>query len=308
MNESSRIIPFQLFRLVLESKKKNHRSFGELNISKSEMIKKMLYCAPSIIISPTKQYVASKVKRTPTGDGLYFQFGEKRLKKATDFNESEKEFFQTYRNETDCVHCLYDVGDQLLAIEKKNNLPNPRTLAKHIASAINDIKNHADYRNIFTPNEIMLLSNTECKAHIVFESNRFIDILKNAYKIIKYKITMLPPNPADFGDILKNPLERLMDDTGAKIATLQISNKEDGLDSNRLVPLTRDIATYGVGAEAKVIKEEGGTEESIKLNEKNNEAFLSIHLPQSLLSKDFSLEMNSFIKRLKEKMKELHGK
>ncbi|WMW65816.1 hypothetical protein [Nitratidesulfovibrio liaohensis] len=296
MTEPDRTMHFYLFRLILEPMKKL-TSLADAHTNKADVLAKILKQGLEVQVSQNITCLTSKVYDVAS-HGLYFQFGEIHKKKSKDFDKENKEFIDTIKDDTNCAHCLYDIKLQLLAIEKKNLLSSPKTMANRIALAINSIINSDIHKEILTDMEALLLRTTQCKARQIHEPNLFIEELNKSYRVVSYKINMLPPNPIDFDDTIKRPLDDLMGDTGASSAAVQITNVQTGLNTARLVPLTRDVAAYGAGAEAKIMDSESSPKRPIKLDKNENAAFAAITLPQTLFSTDFSSNASDFLKQI----------
>lgn len=285
MSESGRVFQFYLFRLVLEPKG-GQTSLSDVEVSKADLLAKILRQGLEARVRQDVTCLSSKVYDIGIG-GLYFQFGEIHKKRSKDFDKDTKEFIDTIKDDTDCVHCLYDIKRQLLAIEKKSGLPSPKSLANRIGASIDAIKSNSKQNKIFSDIELILLASTKCKARQIYEPNAFVESLKHCYKIVSYRIDMVPQNPIDFKDTIKDPLGRIMDDTGANAASIQVKNSQDGLGAERLVNISHDVAAYGAGAEARVIDKENAPARQIKLNKNENAAFASASLPITAMTIDF---------------------
>lgn len=303
MSHEERTIKFSLFRLILEREAKQ-QSLGDITISRADLLKKLIEFSPQHTSSNGSTYLTSKI--TTIDNGLYFKFGIKRSQKSIDFDDYEKDFFEKERNNIEYVKCLYDPNRQLLAIENKKRLPSPITIAHHLATTIDNIKSNEIYSKNLDATEKMLLSTSICKARHVYEPTDFIEKIKNSYKVSSFKITMLIANPIDFNDAIKKPLDKLMEDTGAAGSNLTLQNKVDGLHTDRLTSLSRDLASYGAGAEAYVIEKEGSSPHKFQLNTKNNLASVIFSLPHTLMEVNFIDVAGKALKLVREKFRNIH--
>lgn len=80
MTEADRTLKVFLFRMVLEPNLKHQKNFAELNISRPELLAKILQFSPRYLHDDKKVYLTSKVS-TIDENGLYFKFGVQRIKK-----------------------------------------------------------------------------------------------------------------------------------------------------------------------------------------------------------------------------------
>lgn len=298
------IIPVYLFRIVFETHKKHN--FFEKKIEKKVLLKKLIELRPEGEAKNNIKYITS----TPiiiNKNGLYFKFGEIKKKNATHYNERKKDFFETQIEDTNYVHCIYNIQHQLLAIEKKSSLPSPKTYANRLSILINEIYKKDNIKRQFEPEEIAFLSSSVCRARQVYEPTQFIKLLKNAYKVNSFTVEMLLPNPNDFNDILKEPIDLYMEETGAEIAKVTVENKNDGLENKRLEKLSYEIAAYGANANAKIQENNNSKISTIKLNKKENAASVDLIMPQSMQSIDFFNNCGEFLQTITEKFKRIHG-
>ncbi|MDY0259460.1 MAG: hypothetical protein RBR41_07310 [Desulfovibrio sp.] len=303
MSENQRTMDLFLFRLVLEPQA-GKGSLGEIEVSRQDLLIKLLATSPQLPSGAYKVFLTSKIEQI-SSSGFYFKAGVQSLKTGAKFDSEKKDFVEAETEIADFSHCIYDKNLQLLAIENKSGLSSPKTLANRLASAIENIKNTDGYKSL-SPEEKMLFSNSICKSRQVYETNEFIKILKNSYKISKFTIVMLLPNPANFKDTIYTPFNELMEDTQASGGQITIENKDEGLEPNRLVDLSHDIGAYGAGASAKVQDAAESKERTIRLDKRENAAKATLSLPQTMFTVDFKEYSKDFLKVITDKFKQIH--
>lgn len=305
MIAENRSVKFFLFRLVLEPHAKQ-RSFGELSIRRDQLIAKLLNLSPRYESSGHYIYLTSKITQICCNSGYYFKFGVITHKKGVNFDESAKDFIEFPKDETDYVHCLYDIKRQLLAIEKKNRLASPKSLANKLAFTLENMRSNEIYAQQLSTDEKMLLANSTCKVRLVYEPNEFIKRMRSAYRINSFKISMLLPNPIDFNDMIKKPLDLYMEDTGALGSSVTIENKTDGLEPERLISISRDISSYGAGAEAQIIDNENSKPTRLVLDKNENHASVELPFPQTMFTVHFKDHATHFLDRILTKYRQIN--
>lgn len=223
------------------------------------------------------------------------------------FDEKLKDFIESDKSDADYVHCFYDTKRQLLAIEKKSSTDTPKSLAAKLAIAIDSVKRNELYSNKLTTEEKMLLVNSTCKIRPVCEPNEFINIIESAYRVIAFTISLFPPNPIDFDDALKKPLDNYMEATGATEGTVTIKNNYEGLESSRLASLSRQIGAYGANAEARIVDEEGGKPYRVILNRKENYASIDLKFPTTALTVNIGDYLQRFMNSIRKMYEKIHN-
>lgn len=303
MNENQKNIEMFLFRLVLEPNA-GKGSLGEIGISRKDLLIKLLETSPQLSFGANKIFLTSRVERIGQS-GFYFKAGIQSRKAGAEFDSEQKDFIEKETEITDFSHCIYEEKLQLLSIESKSGLSTPRALANKLASAIENIKNTDGFRTL-PPEAKMLFSNSTCKSRQIYEPNEFTKILRNSYKISKFTIKMLLPNPDNFQDKIYRPFNELMEETQANRASVIIENKDEGLEADRLIDLSHDIGAYGAGASANVQDIAGGKERTIRLDKLENAARVTLPLPQSMFTIDFSQFSRDFLGIIINKFNQIH--
>lgn len=303
MNENQRTMDMFLFRLVLEPHA-GKGSLGEIKISRQDLLIKLLATSPQLPSGTYKIFLTSKIEQI-SSSGFYFKAGIQSVKTGAKFDSEKKDFVKAETEIADFSHCIYDNNLQLLAIENKSGLSSPKTLANKLASAIENIKNTDTYKTL-SPEEKILFLNSTCKSRQIHETNEFIKILKNSYKISKFTVVMVLPNPANFKDTIYTPFNELMEDTQASEGSVTIENKGEGLEPSRLVGLSHDIGAYGAGAFAKVQDAPDSKERTIRLDKRENAAKATLSLPQTMFTVDFKEYSKDFLKIITNKFKQIH--
>lgn len=306
MTEADRTLKVFLFRMVLEPNLKHQKNFADINISRPELLTKILQFSPRYFTSDRKVYLTSKVS-TIDNNGLYFKFGIQRIKKGILFDEQLKDFIESDKSDADYAHCFYDTKRQVLAIEKKNGTVTPKSLALKLAIAIDSVKKNELYSNKLTAEEKMLLVNSTCKIRPICEPNEFINKIESAYRVTTFTVSLFPPNPTDFNDALKKPLDNYMEATGAVEGTVTIKNSHEGLESSRLVSLSRQIGAYGANAEARIVDEEGGKPYRIMLNRKENYASIDLKFPITALTVNIGDYLQMFMNSIRKMYEKIHN-
>ena len=146
---------------------------------------------------------------------------------------------------------VFDSRIGLLGIATKSKLaPNATSIAKRIKDLISTTKTVVD-------------SGADVRIDIIPDPEGFLEKLKSAYSIRKFRATFTGPNPVDADELFQRPLSVYAQKMGASSGVLEVFG--DGLNEDVAETVAKTTASTGNTASARVIPSKGKKAKNIKM-------------------------------------------
>lgn len=146
---------------------------------------------------------------------------------------------------------VFDSRIGLLGIAKKSKLaPNAASIARRIKDLIATTKTVVD-------------SGADVRIDIIPDPEDFLEKLKSAYSISKFRATFTGPNPVDADELFQKPLSVYAQEMGASSGVLEVVG--DGLNEEIAESVAKSTAATGNTASARVIPSKGKKAKNIKM-------------------------------------------
>jgi hypothetical protein len=146
---------------------------------------------------------------------------------------------------------LFDSRIGLLGIAKKSKLaPNAARIAKRI-------------KDLIATTKTVVNSGADVRIDIIPDPEDFLEKLKSAYSISKFRATFTGPNPVDADELFQKPLSVYAQKMGASSGVLEVVG--DGLNEDVAESVAKSTAATGNTASARVIPSEGKKAKNIRM-------------------------------------------
>lgn len=146
---------------------------------------------------------------------------------------------------------VFDAKIGLLGIAKKSKLaPNASSIARRIKDLLATTKTAID-------------SAIDVRVDIIPDPEDFLDKLRGAYSIRKFRATFTGPNPIDADELFQKPLSVYAQNMGASSGVLEVVG--DGLNEEVAESVAKSTAATGNTASARIIPSHGKKAKNIKM-------------------------------------------
>jgi hypothetical protein len=146
---------------------------------------------------------------------------------------------------------VFDSKIGLLGIAKKSCLaPNASSIARRIKELITTTKTVTD-------------SGVDVRIDIIPDPEDFLEKLRSAYSIRKFRATFTGPNPIDADDLFQKPLSVYAQEMGASSGVLEVVGED--LNESVAESVAKSTAATGNTASARVITSKGKPAKNIKM-------------------------------------------
>lgn len=146
---------------------------------------------------------------------------------------------------------IFDAKIGLLGIAKKSKLaPNASSIARRI-------------KDLLCAARTVIEAGIDVRVDVIPDPEDFLDKLRGAYSIRKFRATFTGPNPVDADEIFQKPLSVYAQSMGASSGVLEVVG--DGLNEEVAESVAKSTAATGNTASARVIPTRGNKAKNIKM-------------------------------------------
>jgi hypothetical protein len=146
---------------------------------------------------------------------------------------------------------IFDARIGLIGIAKKSKLaPNASSIARRIKDLLSTTKAAID-------------TGVDVRIDIIPDPEDFLDKLRGAYSIRKFRATFTGPNPVDADELFQKPLSVYAQSMGASSGTLEVLG--EALNEEVAESVAKSTAATGNTASARVIPSKGNKPKNIKM-------------------------------------------
>lgn len=146
---------------------------------------------------------------------------------------------------------IFDAKIGLIGIAKKSKLaPNAASIARRI-------------KDLFLTTKTAINAGVDVRIDVIPDPEDFLDKLRGAYSIRKFRATFTGPNPIDADELFQKPLSVYAQSMGASSGTLEVIG--DALNEEVAESVAKSTAATGNTASARVVSTKGNKPKNIKM-------------------------------------------
>lgn len=146
---------------------------------------------------------------------------------------------------------IFDSKIGLIGIAKKSKLaPNASSIARRIKDLLSTTKTASD-------------SGVDVRIDVIPDPEDFLDKLRAAYSIQKFRATFTGPNPVDADELFQKPLSVYAQSMGASSGTLEVIG--EALNEEVAESVAKSTAATGNTASARVVPSKGNKPKNIRM-------------------------------------------
>jgi hypothetical protein len=180
-----------------------------------------------------------------------FAVGRTTKKTFEKFNKETGDFIDELDDSAPYTIIIFDAKIGLLGISKKSKLaPNASSIARRI-------------KDLLLTTETAIESEIDVRVDVIPDPEDFLDKLRGAYSIRKFKATFTGPNPIDADELFQKPLSVYARNMGASSGTLEVVG--ESLNENVAESVAKSTAATGNTASARVVPKRGSKATNIKM-------------------------------------------
>lgn len=234
----AKFIPSAQYSLLTEKK------------SSSEVFLEAILDKPELTLRAGSEWRIGNIERV---ENLYGSFAIGRTTKTPlgKYDEDSGDFVDTMDDAAPYTRVIFDVQIGLLAIAKKTKLAaDPDAIAKKI-----------EY--LFEKTKAVIETGVDVQVDVIPDPQPFLERLRSAYAVTKFKATFTGPNPVDADEIFQRPLSVYAQKMDADKGAVEVQGKS--LDQEVAAAVAKSTAATGNTASARIIPEKGKTAMSITM-------------------------------------------
>lgn len=227
---------FQIYRLrIFES------PLFPLQRTRRELISLAIREKPTISPSSNKSLKKSKWHigniESLGNDAFAFAVGRQSPTAAPKYNEETKDFYSALEDDAPFSIIIVDAGIGLVAIMVKPDVGTPDTIASRL-------------KQLLMSTDTIKQDVADISIDPIYDSNLFINLLRNAYQIKRFIFDFYPPNPEDAEMDIQLPAEQWAQRTNAQHGRISIDGPS--LIKSAIEPVARGVINSGSQAIAVV--------------------------------------------------------
>jgi hypothetical protein len=220
------------------------------NKSSMELFLSSIHDKPNFSLTSGSEWHLGNVKMIGDYSG---SFAVGRTTKTTfeKFNKETGDFLDELDDLAPYTTVIFDAKIGLLGISKKSKLaPNALSIARRI-------------KDLLLTTKTAIESGIDVRVDVIPDPEDFLDKLRGAYSIRKFKATFTGPNPIDADELFQKPLSVYARNMGASSGTLEVVG--DSLNEDVAESVAKSTAATGNTATARIVPERGVKAKNIKM-------------------------------------------
>lgn len=232
---------FQLFRIEIQPRSQRNMFAEDAESSRRNVLRDVVMATPSSEFRAGTQWHIGNVQEVGN-HGIFFCIGKSSESDIEVYEQGK--FFTEDIERAPFTETILDVRLQCIGIAKDYNVAQS---AEVIADRLQRLMNKSPVAE---------------KKEAVFDIKQvkdpkeFLEYLRDAYAITKYKITLPRPNAWDVDEDFVKPVQGVISKVNGQSADAEI--KGQNLDSEKLEEVTRSAASTGDNVEASIREERDG--------------------------------------------------
>lgn len=239
---------------------------------------------PEYRSSTGSEWHLGNVKLFDEYDGFSGSFAVGKTTKTTveKFDTSTNDFINELDDSGPYTLAIFDASIGLLGIAKKSKLsPDVDSISRRI-------------KDLLSTTKVVVDLGIDVRVDIIPDPEDFIEKLRGAYAIKKFRVTFTGPNPVDADELFQKPLSVYAQKMGAACGVLEVVG--DALNEDVAESVAKSSAATGNTASARIIPGRGKKVKNIKMK---GEAVV-FSLDESAPIVDAIEQMKLEYKRIKE--------
>lgn len=220
------------------------------NQSSMDLFLKSIHDKPEYTLSVGSEWHIGNVKLF---DDLSGSFAVGRTTKTTveKFDKESGDFVDELDDSGPYTVVIFDARIGLIGIAKKSKLaPNASSIARRIKDLLSTTKTAID-------------TGIDVRIDVIPDPEDFLDKLRGAYSIRKFRATFTGPNPVDADELFQKPLSVYAQSMGASLGTLEVIG--EALNEEVAESVAKSTAATGNTASARVVPSKGNKAKNIKM-------------------------------------------
>lgn len=167
------------------------------------------------------------------------------------FNKETGDFVDELDDSGPYTVIVFDSQIGLLGIAKKSRLaPNASSIARRV-------------EDLFSTSKTVIDSGVEVRVDMIPDPEDFIEKLKGAYAIRKFRATFTGPNPVDADELFQKPLSVYAQSMDASYGVLEVIG--NSLNEEVAESVAKSTAATGNTASARIVQSKGEKSKVIKM-------------------------------------------
>lgn len=220
------------------------------NQSSMDIFLKSIHDKPEYTLSSGSEWHIGNVKLFDKFSGS-FAVGRTTKTTVEKFDKESGDFIDELDDSGPYTVVIFDAMIGLIGIAKKSKLaPNAASIARRIKDLLSTTKTAID-------------TGVDIRIDIIPDPEDFIDKLRGAYSIRKFRATFTGPNPVDADELFQKPLSVYAQSMGASSGTLEVIG--DALNEEVAESVAKSTAATGNTASARVVPSKGNKPQNIKM-------------------------------------------
>ncbi|MBO2595627.1 hypothetical protein [Shewanella algae] len=211
---------------------------------------KSIHDKPEYTLSSGSEWHIGNVKLFDDFSGS-FAVGRTTKTTVEKFDKESGDFVDELDDSGPYTVVIFDARIGLIGIAKKSKLaPNASSIARRIKDLLSTTKTAID-------------TGVDVRIDIIPDPEDFLDKLRGAYSIRKFRATFTGPNPVDADELFQKPLSVYAKSIGASSGTLEVIG--EALNEEVAESVAKSTAATGNTASARVVPSKGNKPKNIKM-------------------------------------------
>lgn len=220
------------------------------NQSSMDIFLKSIHDKPEYTLSSGSEWHIGNVKLFDDFSGS-FAVGRTTKTTVEKFDKESGDFVDELDDSGPYTVVIFDARIGLIGIAKKSKLaPNASSIARRIKDLLSTTKTAID-------------TGVDVRIDIIPDPEDFLDKLRGAYSIRKFRATFTGPNPVDADELFQKPLSVYAQSMGASYGTLEVIG--EALNEEVAESVAKSTAATGNTASARVVPSKGNKPKNIKM-------------------------------------------
>lgn len=218
--------------------------------SSMELFLESIHDKPEYTLSSGSEWHLGNVRMLDEFSGS-FAVGRTTKTTVEKFDKETGDFVDELDDSGPYTVVIFDAKIGLLGIAKKSKLaPNASSIARRI-------------KDLLLTTRVAIESGIEIRVDVIPDPEDFLDKLRGAYSIRKFRATFTGPNPVDADELFQKPLSVYAQSMGASSGTLEVVG--EALNEEVAESVAKSTAATGNTASARVIPNKGNKAKNIKM-------------------------------------------
>lgn len=218
--------------------------------SSMEFFLESIHDKPEYTLSSGSEWHLGNVRMFDDFSGS-FAVGSTTKTTVEKFNKESGDFVDELDDSGPYTVVIFDAKIGLLGIARKSKLaPNALSIARRI-------------KDLLLTTRVAIESGIDIRVDVIPDPEDFLDKLRGAYSIRKFRATFTGPNPVDADELFQKPLSVYAQTMGASSGTLEVVG--EALNEEVAESVAKSTAATGNTASARVIPNKGTKAKNIRM-------------------------------------------